>query len=58
MSELLEFYKKQVKKQQQEIDDLNILIGSLEYKCNELIKINKSIKLNKERINNWNIKNI
>ena len=52
MSELLEFYKKQVKKQQQEIDDLNILIGSLEYKCNELIKINKSIKLNKERINN------
>ena len=48
MSALLEFYKEQAKKQEKEIDDLNIYIGSLEFKCEELIKINKSIKLNKE----------
>ena len=47
MSELLEFYKKQVKEQQEEIDDLNLLIGTLEYKCDELMKINEEIKLNK-----------
>ena len=46
MSELLEFYKKQVKEQQEKIDDLNLLIGTLEYKCDELMKINEEIKLN------------
>ena len=44
MSELLKFYKEETKKQAKEIDDLNIYIGMLEYKCEELIKINKQIR--------------
>ena len=48
MSALLEHYKKEVKEQAKEIDDLNIYIGMLEYKCEELIKINEQIKLNKD----------
>ena len=50
MSDLLDHYKDEIKEQNKHIDELNKYIGMLEYKSDELLKINKEIKSKKNKV--------